>query len=428
MIYTAYSDTEKALEEVKEFLFSDRKEHIVAGGAGTGKSVLIDRIITRIFPEYQQLAEIIGIPYLNYVSVTATTNSACNQLIRSDIPINKVTTIHNALGITLKKDYETGKLKYTSFGHTKLSNILIIIDEASMIDPLLHKILIDNSPNSKILYVGDWDQLLGVKGTLPNYNLITTSHLTEIKRTSSPHLKKVYQDLKKGVNTNKFPQIKLLPSVVDWISDPDEVLRVFLSDPDNTVIGAYTNTTVNNINSVLRAELGYTGLYSQGEALIVTSPNKLSGLHTEQKVRVKSYLDEQELTFSDEDGEVEITLKCHTYIVQLDDYSQNETSIRVCADDFEYQALLKTLIKNKQFAAYFFLKDRISEVRPVYASTCHKLQGITTKTVMLSLTDIFTCRKPNDILRMLYVGVSRAKEHIVFFGDLPHKYKNLLIP
>lgn len=424
MTYIPYPDSDKALNEIYEFLLSDRKEHILEGGAGTGKSMLIQELITKVFPAYQHTASLVGLEPLEQSYLCATTNSATEVLTRALTPIKTVRTVHGLFGIRLKKNYKTGDYDYDAAFSTPISNSLIIIDEASMIDPKLHTILIANSGNSKLLYVGDWKQLLGVKGTLPNYGYISKSYLTQIKRTSSPELKTLYEDMRQSVATTTLPKITLSPGIIDWFSDPDEVINFMLNNIDTTAIGAYTNNMVNAINAYIRESLGYGSLYTVGEKVIVSNVNIPSILKKEQEVivtqvgNIEDYYPDKvvsSLSFKTIDYCVTSTTATAGFSIQI--------TVPVCMDSYQYA--LKSLLKNKLIENYFKTKESITELRPKYASTCHKLQGVSKEIVMLSLGDIFSCRRLDDILRMLYVGVSRARERVIFFGDIPDKYKSI---
>ena len=424
MTYIPYPDSDKALNEIYEFLLSDRKEHILEGGAGTGKSMLIQELITKVFPAYQHTASLVGLEPLEQCYLCATTNSATEVLTRALTPVKTVRTVHGLFGIRLKKNYRTGDYDYDDCHSITISNSLIIIDEASMIDPKLHTIIIANSGNSKLLYVGDWKQLLGVKGTLPNYGYISKSYLTQIKRTSSPELKTLYEDMRQSVATTTLPKITLSPGIIDWFSDPDEVINFMLNNMDTTAIGAYTNNTVNAINAYIRESLGYGSFYVVGEKVIVSNASPPSILKKEQEVIVTQvgdvkdyYVDKfvSSLFFRTIDY-------CVTSPTATAGFS-TQITVPVCMDSYQYA--LKSLLKNKLIEHYFKTKESITELRPKYASTCHKLQGVSKEIVMLSLGDIFSCRKLDDILRMLYVGVSRARERVIFFGDIPDKYKSI---
>jgi hypothetical protein len=57
------------------------------------------------------------------------------------------------------------------------------------------------------------------------------------------------------------------------------------------------------------------------------------------------------------------------------------------------------------------------DLRAAYACTINKAQGSTYDRVFIDLDDISRCNSANQIARMLYVGVSRARHEVVFTGD-----------
>ena len=62
--------------------------------------------------------------------------------------------------------------------------------------------------------------------------------------------------------------------------------------------------------------------------------------------------------------------------------------------------------------------EHYADLRLMFASTVNKAQGSTYDTVYLDLNDIGKCQDRDQVNRMLYVGVSRAKHKVVFTGDI----------
>ena len=61
------------------------------------------------------------------------------------------------------------------------------------------------------------------------------------------------------------------------------------------------------------------------------------------------------------------------------------------------------------------------DLRAVYACTINKAQGSTYDEVFIDLDDICKCNSGDQIARMLYVAVSRARHHVYLTGDLINK-------
>jgi ATP-dependent exoDNAse (exonuclease V) alpha subunit len=58
------------------------------------------------------------------------------------------------------------------------------------------------------------------------------------------------------------------------------------------------------------------------------------------------------------------------------------------------------------------------DLRGAYACTINKAQGSTFDSVFLDLDDVSRCNSGDQIARMLYVAVSRARNHVYLCGDL----------
>ena len=66
------------------------------------------------------------------------------------------------------------------------------------------------------------------------------------------------------------------------------------------------------------------------------------------------------------------------------------------------------------------IQEEWIDVRHAYACTIHKSQGSTFKKVYIDLHDMsFIYNRDRELFkRLLYVAVSRAKEQVVFTGDI----------
>jgi hypothetical protein len=91
-------------------------------------------------------------------------------------------------------------------------------------------------------------------------------------------------------------------------------------------------------------------------------------------------------------------------------------------DRAHYKAVLKYLAGLKDWPNYFFLKNHFPDLRPRDASTVYKAQGSTFETVYIDLQNIGTSNVANQVARMLYVAVSRARSQVFMYGRLPAKY------
>ena len=63
--------------------------------------------------------------------------------------------------------------------------------------------------------------------------------------------------------------------------------------------------------------------------------------------------------------------------------------------------------------------EEFIDVRPIYSSTVHKSQGSTYDNVFLHIEDLSACPTYTDIPRLLYVALTRARNNVYIYGELP---------
>ena len=64
------------------------------------------------------------------------------------------------------------------------------------------------------------------------------------------------------------------------------------------------------------------------------------------------------------------------------------------------------------------IENHYVDLRLAYASTVNKAQGSTYDNVYIDLNDIGKCYDKDQVRRMLYVALSRARHKAVFTGDI----------
>jgi ATP-dependent exoDNAse (exonuclease V) alpha subunit len=82
------------------------------------------------------------------------------------------------------------------------------------------------------------------------------------------------------------------------------------------------------------------------------------------------------------------------------------------------RARLKEARAMKDFNLIAEIENSWIDLRGAYAQTINKAQGSTYDRVYIDLDDVSGCRNKNQLARMLYVGVSRAKYQVFLTGDL----------
>ena len=420
---------QEAEEAVFNFLMSEDKEFILSGSAGVGKTFLMRHIMDNLLKRYNAACDLLQLPNkLDTMELTATTNKAAEVLqYATGYPSS---TIHSFLGLKVFDDYKTGvsKVKKTA-NWTVHNNIVLFIDEASMIDSPLHKFILEGTnKNCKIIYVGDHNQLAPIFETIspvykdPKHFVVLTEPM---RNADQPALMDLCSQLRETVETLKFKPIEAVPGVIDYINDADlkTILDTeFIKDDFNCRILCYTNQRVILYNDYIRGIRGYGNTYEVGEKVINNIAMEMGKtmLRVEQEFEVleviKPIHEVQIDSIDKNSGMMVYTLKIK------DVKSVAQYVVNVPADADHYKSMMKYYAKIKAWQLFYHLKNNFPDLRPKDSSTVYKAQGSTYDSVIIDLTNISTCHQPDQVARMLYVAASRPKNRVFLYGKLSEKY------
>lgn len=407
-----------------KMLLTDQSEMIISGPAGTGKTYLMGHMIDDVMPSYSDMCKLIGeLPVYNNVVMLATTNKAAEVLAESIG--REVLTVHSFFNLRVKEDFTNGRTVITKTHLWKVhKNLIIFIDEYTMIDSTLLKYIREGTHNCKIIYVGDSKQLGPVmEGKSPVADKgIPEFELTEPMRNAGYlALVTLCTQLRNNVDSLSFDDITLVPGVIDWFTEDqmiNEVKTSFYNLEHNNVIVAYTNDSVSGVNEYIRNLRGLPEDLQVGEHVINNSAITLGNslLRVQQQFTItKRY--ENTLDFPI-DARNTLTVRHYDVASKNNVY----TKVPVPVDKNAYNSLIKHYSKNKDWRHYFLLKNNFPDFRAKDAITIHKSQGSTYDTVYIDVGDLSTCKQPNTVARLLFVAVSRAKQRVVFYGKLLPKY------
>lgn len=428
-MYNLNQGQQAAADGFFSFLFEQHNEIIISGPGGVGKTYLMGYLIDAIMPRYISSCELMGIkPEYQSVIMTATTNKAAEVLgVQTSRPTQ---TIQSFLKLIVKDDYSTGVSTLTKArGWDIHKNVIIFIDEASMIDRPLLEFIRSSTHKCKIVYVGDHCQLAPVKETIsPIYHQrLPFYELTEPMRNSEqPALMNLCSQLRRTVETGEFQPIKPVPGVVDYMSNAEMEAYInseFKNPNPKSRILAYTNNQVMDYNNYIRQLREYKEPYLQGETFInnsaVTLPDGM--LSVEEELTI-TWLDSASEHITIEPG---VTMEIIRATLRTP-YSEEFEDIMLPVDKTHYRELTKYYQKLKNWNRYYYLKNKFPDLRARDSQTVHKSQGSTYETVIIDLSNLSTCHLPALVARLLYVAVSRAKTRIILFGTLAQKYGGVL--
>ena len=358
------------------------------------------------------------------VVLTATTNQAASVL--SDLTGREANTIYSFLGLKVFDNISKGTTNVTLSKNAEIIyNKVIIIDESSMLNGILFHYIETRTKNCKVVLVGDWFQLISVGQKIVTMKQVSdelscpTVVMNEIMRNSGI-IMETGQQFRKTVETGIFEPIPMGHKEL-YHATGDEFQALidaeYLSSdytPKTARIMAYTNQRVLQYSSYVRGVTGSPEELQVGETVITNKPIIYAGARYST------------------DSEVEITGVGERYEYEDSGIWGRDTQINerytsfMPLDNVKARAYIKYLgvegRKNRNFAEYFDAKNTWLDLRTAYASTIHKAQGATCDTVFIDLPDIGSCYNANDVARLLYVGITRAKHRVVLYGKLPDKY------
>lgn len=434
MKHTLTTDQKAAADAFFDFLMSDAQTFVLSGGAGTGKTYLMKYLCNDMMITYENSCAIMGIdPEFFEVHFTATTNKAAEVLERS--VEREVSTIHSFLGLRVKEDFKTGQTFISETHNSRVwENIILFIDESSMIDKPLYAQILKRVKNSKIVFVGDKAQLAPVGEDISevykNVDPDNFIHLTQsVRNANSPALMHLCAQLRHTVQTGEFFHMDFVPGAIEYLNDWEMQARleeVFKTPTDDARILCYTNSRVNSYNEYIREIRGLPPEFVSGDEVIVArtfSRGKLT-LNVERQLIIDEvdpviyYGGFQDVT---PDGK-EIAYR-QMRVVPKSIFLGDGITLPVPVDPEQVDLTIKKLARKKDWSRYFELKNFYADLRGKEACTVYKSQGSTYKTVFIDIGNIGTSFDPEQVARMLFVGASRASERVYFYGELPGKYR-----
>lgn len=393
---------ESAKKEIQKFINDSVNTCMcISGKPGTGKSYFVKEIIPQLIRGKYEYA------------LTATTNKAAAV-------IGGVTT-YSFFG--LRVTFKEGDYVINDSNLKRIYNTVIVVDEASMLDWELFKIITTSVVRCKFIFVGDMNQLPAIKGGINVFEKYPVVELTDVVRQKKEDLinviDKARNNIKKACIMDKIQE----SNNIHILKTKDEVAEVIKKFGYKDKILAYTNATVIAYNKWFRELTGRSPELQLGDLVV-------------NKTYCSSYVNPSFSMYAEQEGIISdvsepMILDLNTRQVYEDELFEDVAEIpfkvrKVYLMDCEYpfliaedaglhRTLLKATAKEKNWKDHFFLKERISDLRDNMACTVHASQGSTYNNVFIDLRDIKTCRAMSVKTRLIYVALSRAKENIYIY-------------
>ena len=402
----------KALDAFQTFLLDPGETvFVLSGYSGTGKTTLVKTLLEET-PKFFKLAKMVDPLAPDFsIELTATTNKAAENF--GSLTGAEVKTIHSFLGLRVMTNYETGVTTLTPKSHIKKENVLLFIDEASYVDKALLGWVFKLTTKCKIVFIGDPAQLTPVKSSgTPVFDAnFSGAHLDEVVRQAAGNpIVDLSTKFRETVTTGEFFNFTPDGHAIKYMSREDfnraitdEFSRADWKYQDSKVL-AWTNKCVINYNHAVSDLVGGTPEFQVGDYAVVNKFVSFRGtsLKTDQLVQI-----------------TKISPELHYHGVVGNEFTLDHyVTLFMPKNNVDKKVLLKQLKTNEQYAVLEEIDTTWVDLRAAYACTINKAQGSTYERVFIDLDDIRRCNSGDQIARMLYVGVSRAKTTVFLTGDI----------
>lgn len=415
--YTLNADQEKAYAEINASIQA-RRQHLVTGDAGTGKTVLAQVVAATHFESWR-----------DRIVACAPTHQACSVLrfkLRSMGIKMPVVTAHTLLGLRPKPKGD--RLVFERDKHSEPINAdIVIADETSMIGINLFEHFERWASQRAVIWFGDEGQLFPVGETRsPTFDTEHHSHLSKPERqgAGNPILRAAWAIRKsqtEGPDWSWCAPSHEGPYGVFVPRDPSAWLKKaftsdeFEADSLHFRYLAWTNKTVADVNArVRRWRYGPTNTpFVVGERALIRAPlirKRKIVLHTNEEVIVQS------ISPSRDRG-----VDTWAMTVKTDDGADVEAHMARNQDEF--QRKLGRLADEArqgtaQWGAFHAFKDALIAAQSPYALTTHNVQGLTLRNAFVDIPEMrrWVGSNQDEGLRGLYVDATRATHGLICVG------------
>ena len=411
---TLTPDQQNALEQFTLFLTDPSEQvFVLEGYSGTGKTTLVKTLLDKL-PALMKTAKLINPKVRQFdVELTATTNKAAENF--GMITGMSVVTIHSYLGLRVNTDYHTGKTTLMpAKNNTFKEGDLLFIDEASYIDKDLLGWIFKLTRNCKIVFMGDPAQLTPVKSSsTPVFeasNFMKAQLKQVVRQTEGNPIVDLSTKFRQTVESGEF--FKFVPDGhhIQYLDRDafNAAVEAEFCRPDwrysHSKVLAWTNKRVIEYNHYIRDRALGDPNFQVGDYAVC---NKFVSFNR------KSIKTDQLVCITGIGQDTERHGVIGNYVIldyQVELFFPKSLEAK--------KALIKQARATEQFSMADEAENRWVDLRAAYACTVNKSQGSTFDKVFIDIDDIARCNNGEQIARLMYVAVSRARNNIYLTGDL----------
>lgn len=409
---TLTEDQKAATLEFNKFLLDPLETvFVLQGYSGCGKTTLVCKLIDEL-QSFMKTVKLVYPSQQEYeVVLTATTNKAAENL--RQITGHPVSTIHSFLGLRVQTDYKTGHTTLIPSNKSVTEHTILFVDEASYIDKQLLDLIFKKTHKCKIIFIGDPAQLTPIKSTgTPVFaaNFSGAALKQVVRQAEGNPIVDLSTKFRNTVNSGDFFKFKPDGNHVVYL-DSDAFKSAIKSEftrpnwqyADSKIL-AWTNKRVIDYNNFIRQLSQGSTEFQVGDYAICNSFLSMgkSSIKTDQLVEITGISAESVL--------YGVPGKNVTMDGRITAFMPNKLE--------DKNAAIKQAKKDDDLYQVEIMEERWVDLRGAFACTINKAQGSTYDDVFIDLDDISRCNSGDQIARMLYVAVSRARNHVYLTGDL----------
>ncbi len=472
-VFAASIQQEQTLDwqKIAVAIAASNKFSVISGGPGTGKTTTVIKLLALLIQLDTPLAssEVMTLkPGLNIELVAPTGKAAARlsesisgalgklkvaQSVKEKIP-TKASTIHRLLGVIPNSN----RFKHNE--ENRLHVDVLIVDEASMIDiSLMAKLFAAIAPHTKVILLGDRDQLSSVEagavfadicGDLSlgaSYSESTRNWLSEqsgfcanvLSNPANSETSVVANGLALLHKSYRFGQFSGIGALAKAVNHGDiaALKRVWRQGYQD--IGLHQQNDNNRQQIVQMSVNGYKGYLEQAKR-IETADDIYKVIRLFNQFQLLTPLRAGKFGLEELNQAIETSLNRYRFIDLTQGVWYLGRPVMILSNDHGQQlyngdiGILLPDIEDEEGAArvYFimadgqlksFLPSRLPAHETVYAMTIHKSQGSEFDNVVISMPNQWSALLTKELV---YTGITRAKQSVDIFCSAQILQKSML--